>query len=785
MDKLRALTSGDQIAELSSVGKSFPRIDGLEKVTGQAAYCGDLRLPGMLCAKVLRSPHPHARIVEVEASKARALPGVRGVVTGRDAPKARMGRMLFDEPVLAQEVVRYVGEPVAAVAATSEEVAEEALELIAVEYEQLPAVFDAEEALQPEPPVIIHPNLMDYVKASHPPRLDPALPNVHNHLEIRDGDVAAGFAQSDLVIENRFSLARQHHCQLEPHVCVARPDAGGGLTVWSSTQALHPVKLELCRLFGLSASQLRVIAPYTGGGFGGKISLRTEPIAILLALKTGRPVKLSLSRKEVFSATNTRAPIVVYVKDGFKRDGTLLAREMKVIVNGGAYSDIVSALTERCTLGAVGTYRMPNFKLDSYGVYTNEPVAGPFRGFGVPALVFAIEGQMDMAGEKLGISPLEIRKKNILREGDVSVIGEVTHSTGAEECLERVAQLMGEAQRESQGPVRRAWGISLGSKFSPAPASSCASVKVYPDGVVEVHHSACEMGQGSDTVLSQIAAEEFGVPLGRVRLVARDTAVTPFDGITAASRTTYMTGNAVRAACLDAKRQLIGLASRKMELPAEELKVEGGKVYMKGQPQVAIGISQLFSPDGFVPGRADVVGSSVYTSTPTLKVPPLKKDDRLHTAFYTHGAQAAEVEVNVETGEARVLKLISAFDVGQPVNPKLCEAQIEGGVGMGIGTSIYEEMVMDEGTVVNPSFLDYRLPTAKEIPSGDNVRTEIVSALCREGPYGAKGLGEAALTPTAPAIASAVYNAVGVRIKELPISNERLLKAIRERDKTE
>jgi CO/xanthine dehydrogenase Mo-binding subunit len=785
------------MAELVVVGKSVPRVDALEKVTGKARFTVDIKLPHMLYGKLLRSSYPHARIISIDSSKAEELPGVRAVVTGKDMPARRHGNFIFDQYLPARDVVRFVGEPVAAVAADSLDIAEEALDLIEVQYEELPAIFDAEDAMGTDPPVIIHPDLFNYERTSVlTPHLDPPRPNVFQHFKIRKGNVEKGFQEADLIMESRFSRPRVQHCQMEPHVAVAQVESDGGLTVWVSTQSIYRCKSELSRMFSITMSKIRVISHYVGGGFGGKGQVRAEPYAVLLAMKTGKPVKVTFTREEVFIGTNTDSSSVVYIKDGVKKDGTLVAREMTIILTGGAYADYTPLVTRNCAFGAVGTYRIPNFKLDSYGVYVNEPIGGAYRGLGSQHPEWAIECHMDMIAAKLGIDPVEIRKKNILREGDENVVGEITHSIGTRECLEKVAEFIewGKKPEEEGGPWRKGKGIAVGNKYSMAPTAVVAIVKVHEDGAVEVRHSAIEIGQGSDTVMAQIAAEELCVPIENVRVVNGDTAITPYDPGPSSSRCTYNTGNAVLLACQDVKRQIVEAAAERLKVPAKDLDFKEGKVFVKGGAE-AIAVSDLFRPfgawgRGFLEKGGELLGKATWMQSYAPEdpetgqiAPDLARMGQRLVAFYIHGAQASEVAVNVETGQVKILRMGGAFDMGQPINPKMCEGQMEGGQGQGIGGALYEELIMKNGMVVNPTFVDYKIPTIMDVPVGEAVMSSIAPAPHKDGPFGAKGVGEGTLIPTAPAIANAIYNAVGVRIKDLPITREKMLVSLREEAK--
>jgi carbon-monoxide dehydrogenase large subunit len=769
------------MVEFSVVGKSVPRVDAWEKVTGKARYSADLRLPGMLYAKILRSPYPHARILRVDTTKGKEMPGVRAFVTGKDVPEERVG-YIRDRYILARDRVRFIGEAVAAVAADSAEAAEEALGMIEVDYEELPAVFDAEEAIKSNPPVVIHPDLAQYARTPLPYpmyRSVPDLPNVYSSRQIRKGDTEKGFQEADLIIENHFFVPTAQHCCLERHNTLVKPEPDGGLTLWVSTHLLYSHKSELGRVLGLPPSRLRVISLYVGGAFGGKGVIVLPGIAGLLALKTGRPVKIELNRDEMFVEGNSREAMSVYIKDGVKRDGTLIAREMRLILNVGAYSGTTTLVIKNASFGAVGTYKVPNFKLDSYGVATNRPPTGPYRGFGSTEVIWAIESQMDMIAEELEIDPVELRRKNLLVEGEEDATGMVTHSIGARACLDAVSKWIGEGQESSdeKGPWRIGKGVALCNKYTMPGTRSDVQVKVHPDGVVEVRHSVNEVGQGCNTILAQIAAEEFSTSMDKIKIVFTDTAITPFEMGTVSSRSTFHTGNALRLACQDAKRQIFHIASEKLGISVESLEIKEGVIFdQEGKKKIRIG--DLFSPAGYLLKGGEILGNGTFTG-------PLESEDaetgqgKRTVTYYAHGATAVEVKVNVETGEIGVLRMGSCFDMGQPINPKLCESQIEGGSGMGMGNALFEEIVFERGAVANPNFLDYKFPTSLDMPLIKDMESMIEPAPHQEGPYGAKGFAEGGLIAVAPAIGNAVCKATGARIRDLPITREKILNALR------
>lgn len=772
--------------EFSVIGKSVPRVDALAKVTGKAKYTEDFKELGMLQAKVLRSPHPRAKIVRIDTSGANKLPGVRAVIAGEDLPNRRVGQLLLDQYPIARNIVRYIGEPVAAVAADTIEIAETALELIDVDYEELPAIFDVEEAVKPDCPVIIHPDLANYQRASATGIRAPGMGsgNIFFQWKIRSGNVEEGFKESDLVIENRYSVHRINHAALETHQADAWVDPEGVLTIRSPRQGPGLGKPCLCQFFGLTESRVRMIEPYIGGAFGGKGDLWIEMIVAKLAQETGRPVRLVLTREEVFK-TVARARFVVYIKDGVKRDGSLVAREIKVIVDSGAYSQMAAAIVRNCVFAAVGTYRIPNLKWDSYGVYTNHCPSTAFRGFGAPEVQWAIDQQMEIIAEKLNIDPAELRRKNILKEGERNAQGQATRSIGAERCLDMVMGWLewNKPPKAITGPWKRGKGIALGNKYAPAATTSCAHVKVHPDNVLEVRHSLDEMGQGINTMVAQVAAEEFSIPVDNVKVVWGDTAFMPYDWTSMGSRSTWQLGHAMQRACQDAKRQIFELAARKLSTHPGDLETSNWQVYVKEYPGKAIPISELFSPLGIVLGLGDIIGQGEYTAPKAPEDPETGQSEKA-AMTYAHGACGVEIAIDTETGEVKVERIVCAYDMGQPINPKICEQQIEGGITQAIGSTLYEEMLTKNGKVINPNLVDYKIPITLEIPTRENTKCILAPVPDPDGPFGAKAIGEVVLVPIAPAISNAFYDATGVRIKDLPFSRERVLTALKEAQKT-
>ncbi len=773
------------------IGKSVPRVDALAKVTGKAKYTTEegIGMPGMLYGKVLYSPHAHANILKIDTTRAEKIVGVKRVLTGKDVPEHRSGIFVHDRHILCRKKVRFIGDAVALVLADSVEVAEEARDLIDVTYEELPAIFNVEDAVKPDCPVVLHDDLPNYLRPIHPYLgKDLPGPNANTHHKVRRGDVAVGFQQSDIIVENRYQNERITHCQLEPYNCVCYPEDDGGVTVWTSGRAWHSAA-SLCNMFNLPYSKLRLRAVYVGGMFG--IVDRPERFAVLGALKTGRPVKIVYTREECFIDGLNRLPKVIYIKDGIKEDGTLVAREMRLYVNIGPYTNIAPETIRNGSYHA-SQYRIPHFKWDAYGVYTNEIPCGPLRGFGSAEVLWATEQQMDILAEKVGMDPLEFRLKNTPDEGEINVRGEVVHSIGAKQALRKVSGWMAEQERAkaSGGHTKIGRGIALCNKYTKVDTASTAIVKVHMDGTIEARHGATECGQGCNTIFTQMVAEEFNVPMERIKLVWGDTAVTPYDFDSASSRSTMYVGNALVLACRDAKRQMFELAAPKLGSTPDKLATEEGQIFVKDAPEKALSIADLFLPAlpearGTVKQAlcleegGELLGKATYWGHPGEEDPETGLGERI-TLSYCYGAQALEVAVDVETGVVKVLKCASAFDCGRPMNPKLVEGQMEGGAAMGIGSGLYEGFIFDgRGELLNPNLHDYRLCSAMEVPSGKNMASFIIEDPHQEGPYGAKGMGEAAMNATAPAIANAIYHATGARVKHLPMTPERVLRAIK------
>jgi CO/xanthine dehydrogenase Mo-binding subunit len=756
-----------------SLGERVHRKDAFLKVTGSARFTADLAFPGMLVARIVRSPHAHARIASIDCSRASRVRGVRAVVTGEQAPWL-YNLALRDQPFLATGRVRYAGEPVVAIAAEDEDSAAEAAALVQVDYEPLPAVLDAREAMGEDAPVL-HPDLGGYV---HDPSFVPvAGTNVCNHFRLRKGDPEEALRAADHVFDDTYYSHAIQHAALEPRAVIAQWDRDDQLTVWSSQQSPWFALNDLSLALGLPQSKIRVVAPYIGGGFGGKHGLVGEPAAIALAACVrGRPVKLVYGREEEFSSGLVRGPVHIRLRTGVDADGTIVGRVAEVVWDTGAYANVGPLLCRNGSYSSTGPYRIPDQAIDGYCVYTNKVVTGAFRGYGVMEMAFAYESQMDAIARTLGIDPTELRRRNLLRDGDETSTGEVVRSSGLEAALDRCARAVADWGPVSEPSVGRA--IVLTAKSSVAPSGSSTLLRVNDDGTVVVYVSTTEMGQGSQTVMAQLAAETLGARLEDVTVVSSDTAMTPPDRSTSSSRSTFHMGNAVVGAATDARDQMLDKAGRMLEAAKEDLEIRDSAVSIRGVPDAkltfadiaairpGVDIGSIVARGSFVPSK------SAPMDLDTGRAPHI-------VAFWLYSSQAVEVQVDTATGRVRVLRVASVHDTGRTLNPDACETQAEGGAGIATSAAVLEEILLGErGNVANPDFDDYRIMTAADMPP---IEAHMVEVPHHEGPFGAKGMGEGPTTGIAAAIANAVEDAIGVRIRELPITPEKVLHALQSR----
>lgn len=769
--------------KLKYVGTSPQRLDAVEKVVGSAVFTSDVHPVGMLYGKVLGSPIAHGYIKSIDTSEAEKLEGVAAVVTGEDDKEERtIGAYLADRHMLCHKKVRYVGDFVAAVAATSEKTAKQALSLIKVEYEELPHVLTAEEAYDKKCSVRIHDDLANYKRLEFQNvsyTLDEEHPNMFLHKHDLYGDVEKGFEEAAVIVDEKYELPRASHCCMEPHVTVAIPKANGEMEVWASEQGGMMAKYTIAQCMDIKPSEVRLHIPYLGGGFGGKTGCPTTPIALMLAKKSGKPVKVLQTREEVFVSGNPRASGTVYVKDGYKKDGTLCARHIRAYINGGAYSTHSYVMINNSRHGGAGTYKCPNYRLDAIGVYTNSPPTGPYRALGSEMMVFAIERNVEKAAKLLGMDSYDLRMKNLLEDGDEDIHGHITYNNASKEALKQAAEHIKWKDRENgkkEGPWVYGKGLSIGNKYTRSGVGCSAICEVKDDGTVEIRVFHIEMGQGGFTVDAQAAAEEFDIPVERVKIIAQDSQNSPFDEGTYCSRGTWINGNAVILACKDAKRKMFEQASGLMHVPEHRLATKDGYIYEVDHESHRLGFDQLFQYGGWR-REGPLIGMATYTPR------PLEEDNETgigdFVMFYSYGAWGIEVKVNIETGEVRIVDCGGYYDAGRVVNPQMCTAQIQGSFSMGLGQAIYEEtMINDDGKVVNGNYRDYKIPTFMDGPYCDQLTVGFVGKPFRDGPNGAKGIGEVAMIPVMPAVANAIRNAVGAEIDQLPLSRERILKAI-------
>ncbi len=762
---------------MTAIGVSIRRIDGAEKAAGGAIYAGDLRLPGMAIAKVLRSPVAHAWIRRIDTTKARALPGVLTVLTRDNLNLASnsFGAYVRDQQILASEKVRYVGDMVAAVAAVDPATAEEAVRLIEVDYEELPAVYTVEQALADQAP-LVHEKLKnrkepDYGRGGTHIVHDRS--NICFHFRHQRGDVESAFRESDHIFEDTFYFPSAQHYPMEPHVCVAQFD-GDMLTVWSATQSPFPVRQELARVFGLSFSAVRVIVPCVGGGYGAKSGIKTEGVAACLSRMIGRPVKLAFSADETFK-TICQPRGKITLKTGMKKDGAFVARQCHVYLNGGAYANSGPSVTEKAGYRAHGPYRIPHVLTDAYSVYTNTVPAGAFRGFGGPQVAFAYETHIDMLAERLGIDPFEIRMKNLLDKGESFADGDTPIDCDLKGGLQRIAQAIGwDARPNGQhnfGSKRRGIGIATAMKDGGGtnkPAN--AAVTIFNAGSALLSTGSVEIGQGMRTAFLQVVAEELSVPTEKVRVAALDTHYTPFDKGTNASSATSIMGQAVQRAARDARRQFLEAAGAVFQAPPREVRLENG---IASHGEQALSFREIMQRH-FRDSEGEIWGRGYFKVGRDENVPL-----GYPSPFWEIGFGAVEVEVDTETGEVKILRYVSLTDAGKMIHPLQCHAQDEGAAVFGFGQALFEDLIYQGGELINGSLIDYRLPMFGDIPPA--FTTFIMEGEGGPGPYGAKGMGEGGILPVAPAVANAVFAAVGKRLQSVPLTPGLVWEALNKR----
>lgn len=764
------MTTPIEQREFKIVGKSVKRDDVLQKVTGEAQYTGDIKLPGMLHGKIKRATIAHARIKSIDVSKALAYPGVKAVLTHETVPRVlhygsphpRSASCTKDQYIL-DDKVRFWGEGVAAVAAISEEIADEALDLIEVEYEALSAVFEPEDAAQPGAPLIhdVGPggNLV----------LDP--------VRVNRGDIDRGFAEADFVLEGTFAGGRPHPAYMEPNVCIADWDGSNKLTFWTSTQTSFMVRGILAEVLGLPLTKVRVLVDHMGGGFGAKQDLfQHEFLCALLAKQTRRPVKMEFTRHETFVAGRSRHPCKIWLKQGFKNDGTLVARDMKLVYDSGAYGSHGPGVTIVGTTAATSLYRCENVRLEGRCVYTNTPINGAFRGYGVVQSYYALDIQMDEAAGRLGMDPAELKLKNVVRAGDIAPSGHPILGHGLEICLKHGIDVLDwktlrgrDRTPDPKRPhIRKGWGIGCemhGSSAYPGiKEQGNATVRVNEDGTVTLLTGAAGLGTGAHTALAQIVAEELGVRFEDVGVIHGDTDVVPWDIGAFASHTTYLVGTAAKMAAGKVRAAVLERAAMKLQVSPDEIDLSEGRVFLIADPDRAMTVSEAMGPSRGIPA-ANIVANGTYEPTKS----------------YSFAAHFTEVDVDIETGIVEVRRVVPVHDVGRVIHPIAAQGQIEGGIQQGIGHTLTEDYVIDKktGRSLNAGLVDYKMPLSMDMPDIETIILE--AAPDPGGPWGAKGVGEDPIIAIGPSIANAIHDAIGVRFHHYPITPEDVLKALREK----
>jgi|AP95_1055475.scaffolds.fasta_scaffold04549_3 CO/xanthine dehydrogenase Mo-binding subunit len=735
----------------SAIGQSIPRGEGPDKVSGKAVYAADISLPGMLWGRVLRSPYPYARIISIDISQAEALPGVHAVVTGRDMPDARIGRRMVDMPVLAQDVVRFVGEKMAAVAAIDRETADEALLLIDVVYEELTPVYDAEEAMSSDAPDL-HPDMESYRGLPQPPS---GIRNTFAHMTWEKGNIEQGFKESDLIFEHTFNAQLMHQAYIEPHACLVSADSSGQVQIWANNKDPYMLRDQLAGAWSVPAESI-VLHPSTiGGDFGGKGSFMDVPLCYYLSKRSGRPVKMVMDYIQELMAGNPRHPAVMTIKTGVMKDGTIKARQARAVFDSGAYGAFKPTVYLRGADHLCGVYKVPHAKIESYTVYTNNVPRGHMRSPAKPQVVFAVESHMDMIAQELGMDAYEFRLKNVMREGDSSPIGHHWAQIKALETLEAAAKAAG---MDQPTPPNTGRGMAM-TDLVQGTGQFSAKIGLSDEGNPQLHMAFWDTGTGSHTVLRQMVAEELTLDTEDVQIVLENTANMPYTAGSGGSRVTLSAGRAVVGAAQELRGKLVEAASPLLDAPEEQVSLQNGRLVAAGR---SMSIAEVVSRTG---GELMTGEASMTPDAPEL------------TSFCT---QVAEVHVDPETGEITVNKLVTAHDIGAILNPLNHQGQVEGGIIQGLGYALMEELELEDGHISTLSFGDYKIPTSADVPV---METVLIQGDAGPAPYESKGIGESSNIPTAGAIANAVFDAVGVRITDLPVTADKVLAGLRAMEK--
>ncbi|MBI3089106.1 MAG: molybdopterin-dependent oxidoreductase [Candidatus Tectomicrobia bacterium] len=799
------------IENLAVVGKPLPRVDGIIKANGDAKFTVDIDLPGTLTGMILRSPHPHAKILNIDTSRAKRLPGVKAVITGHDLGDVKISfvdtpRYPADEPPLKTDKVRYIGDEVAAVAAIDEDTALEALELIDVEYEVLPGVFDPEEAMKEGAP-IIHPAQYASTSAweewgAKKTRSSTATydhVNLSGQSDMEWGDIERGWGECAYIFEGRYETPAVAHCAMEPHAAIAHYDATGKLNMWLANMGIFYKRYILARCLGIDQSRLRIQKSYVGGAFGGKMDVFPyEFCAAELSRRTHKPVRFECTREEVFTTTRQRHPTISYLKMGFTKDYKLHCLDTKFIVDNGAYRGTGAIVIFLGHAYNIPCYRIEHYRYKGYSVYTNHPIRGAQRGHGAPQIRYAMDSLFDEAAVAMGIDTADLMRLNAHQTGDVLWNGDPLNSCGLTDAINRATTRADWwAQRQasrgarlapaaSTAVTKRGIGLSVCSMFSGAPYypfASAAIIKMHDDGKATLITGVTEMGQGAETTLAQVAAEELGVSLDDIHVHANDTETTTIDMGSFLSGGAFVTGNAVRAAAAEVKRQLFEAAAAMLEAHVDDLVARGGKIFIKGSENHGIAIAKVVEHITHETLGDPVIGKGFYKAVPGVnRYPSLAKGKGRWTDAYGFAAQISEVEVNTVTGAVKLLRVTTAHDCGYPLNSNIVEGQIDGNVHMGLGQALHENIELHDGQLFNPSFLSYAFPTISDTPE---VVNELIHTYDPKGPFGAKEVGEGVVAGMLASIANAVADALGVRIRELPITPEKVLKALEQKRRDE
>lgn len=777
------------MSELKLIGKSLLRKDGPDKTTGRAKFTADIQLPGMLICGILRSPHPHAKILNIDVSKAQKMPGVKAILTGKDTIGIKHGfvetpRYPPDQNILAQSKVRHVGEEVAAVAAIDRKTVNKALDLIEVEYEVLPAIFDVMKAMSPDCEVEVH--------TSHP-KVKDNFNNIAGKTETGWGDIERGFEEADLICRDRFESHLRTHGYLEPQTTIADYNADGTLHMWISSMGPFVKRRKLARALGISYSSLQVHKAYVGGAFGGKIDLFShEFCAAWLSMKTGRPVKFVSTREEVFTAYRHGQPLIVEIRTGVKKDGTIVAQQLRMINNAGAYKGSGVVVIFLAWGFTMIPYRVQNFKYEGFSIYTNATPRAPLRGHGAPQVRFALESHMDIIAEKLKMDPVEFRLKNARIPGEELPNKDNVHQCGLRDCIQKAVSKTEYSHRRNKSPkfekpdpdnpIKRGIGLGVSAYFGGSliyPNGSGAIVKLTDDGSVDLLTGAIEMGQGSETVLCQIVGEELQLEMEDIRVINADTATTPHDIGGWISGLTYVTGNAVRQAAGKVREKILLVASEQLREKVENLKLEDKFVYLANKPEKRISYEEIFSAS-VTTHRGDTIIGEGYWRT--------MRDEPLHPSLattkgrwsenYAFSSQVAEVEVDTETGEVKLIKATTVHDCGFPINPQLVKNQIDGQVSLAVGHAFMEDVMMDKGYTLNPTWLDYRMPLIHNVADSSDV--DVITEKYVVGrSFRTKEVGEGLVSAILAAIANAIYDATGLRMYSTPFTPEKVLKGLK------